>query len=405
MTRRFKIEIGLWLVFVVVFCTAMTQVFGMFAFLGVAWLAICGLATTAWVAYAARRLAPSSYQRVRAAALTVVFVLVPVLAFGWFGTEVLAVYGYVLFLGLPALLGFLAPLVFVGLTGSSMVTGRESVGLALVAGLILCSSLLVIGVEGLICLAMAMPLVLGGAVAGSLLGWLFLWVMRGTRQRCGALVLLVLTPCLMGVEAYVLPPPPVFEVRTEVVVDAPPEVVWEHVVSFAELPPPTDWLFDTGIAYPLRAEIDGEGVGAIRRCVFSTGALPITVWDPPRRLAFDVVDTPPPLEEWNPLHEVHPPHLEGFMVSERGEFRLEPLTGGGTRLVGTTFYRHSLWPARYWEVWSEFILHRIHLRVLRHIAREAAASVAADHHSSSTSSEQNPGPMARSTPGEPAGGR
>jgi hypothetical protein len=32
-----------------------------------------------------------------------------------------------------------------------------------------------------------------------------------------------------------------------------------------------------------------------------------------------------------------------------------------------TWYKHGLWSASYWQIWSDFIIHRIHMRVLRHI--------------------------------------
>ena len=110
------------------------------------------------------------------------------------------------------------------------------------------------------------------------------------------------------------------------------------MVKFAELPPPTEMIFKSGIAYPVRAEIRGCGPGAIRHCVFSTGPFeePIEVWDEPRRLEFSVTSNPAPMEEWTPYHEIHPPHLAGFLVSRRGRFLLTPLPGGRTRLEGTT---------------------------------------------------------------------
>ena len=45
----------------------------------------------------------------------------------------------------------------------------------------------------------------------------------------------------------------------------------------------------------MKARIEGEGVGAIRYCSFSTGDFvePITAWEKPHRLAFDVVKNPP----------------------------------------------------------------------------------------------------------------
>jgi hypothetical protein len=130
-----------------------------------------------------------------------------------------------------------------------------------------------------------------------------------------------------------------------------------------------------GVAHPVRATIEGAGPGAIRRCVFSTGAFvePIEVWDEPRRLAFGVTEAPPPMEEWTPWGGLDAPHLRGFLVPSFGEFLLERAPDGGTRLVGTTRYRHHLWPSAYWRLWADFAIHRIHLRVLEHVRREAEA--------------------------------
>jgi hypothetical protein len=153
-------------------------------------------------------------------------------------------------------------------------------------------------------------------------------------------------------------------------IDAPPERVWDHVVSFSDLDTPQEWVFTTGIAYPLRARIEGAGVGAVRHCEFTTGAFvePITAWEPPWRLAFDVVQQPPSMEEWSPFADVHPPHLvNGTFESVHGEFRLSALPDGRTRLEGSTFYRMSMFPQPYWQVWSDGLLHAIHRRVLRHI--------------------------------------
>jgi hypothetical protein len=186
----------------------------------------------------------------------------------------------------------------------------------------------------------------------------------------GILVLLIIyPPAVMCAEYVAAPEPPVFAVRTAVDIDAPPAAVWRNVVSFSELPPPTEWIFHTGIAYPIRASIEGSGPGAIRRCEFSTGPFiePIRIWDEPRLLQFAVTENPAPMEEWTPYRKIHPAHLDNFLVSRKGQFLLTPLPGGRTRLEGTTWYVHNLWPAGYWQVWSDFIIHRIHQRVLSHI--------------------------------------
>ena len=160
-------------------------------------------------------------------------------------------------------------------------------------------------------------------------------------------------------------------------IDAPPDVVWRHVIAFSEMAPPTEWIFRTGIAYPVRARLVGNGVGAIRHCEFSTGAFvePITAWEPGRRLAFDVAAEPPPMHEWGLGGALHPPHLDTLLRSRRGEFRLIARPDGGTRLEGRTWYELRAAPTMYWQLWSDAVIHRIHRRVLAHIARQSRSGV------------------------------
>ena len=80
-----------------------------------------------------------------------------------------------------------------------------------------------------------------------------------------------------------------------------------------------------------------------------------------------------------PHKNVYPKHLDNFLVSRKGQFLLEPLPGGRTRLEGTTWYTHNLWPAEYWQVWSDFMIHRIHERVLVHIKKLAETSPGSIH--------------------------
>jgi hypothetical protein len=88
--------------------------------------------------------------------------------------------------------------------------------------------------------------------------------------------------------------------------------------------------------------------------------------------AIGQADQPEPLKEWSPF-DIHPPHLDHYLVSRRGQFRLVRLPDGRTRLEGTTRYTNRMWPAAYWHVWSDAIIHRIHLRVLNHVKDLAEA--------------------------------
>jgi len=168
--------------------------------------------------------------------------------------------------------------------------------------------------------------------------------------------------------------PPVWSVSTTVEIAAPPDTVWNSVVTFRDIGGEHEWPFRCGIACPMRATIQGSGVGAVRHCEFTTGPFvePITVWDEPRLLAFDVTSQPEPMEEMGIFGPIDSPHLHDTLVSKRGQFLLEPLDGGRrTRLTGTTWYSHTLAPTFYWKAISDAIIHRIHLRVLRHIRAKA----------------------------------
>ena len=44
-----------------------------------------------------------------------------------------------------------------------------------------------------------------------------------------------------------------------------------------------------------------------------------------------------------------------------------------TRLEGTTWYTNRMWPSAYWKLWSDEVIHRIHLRVLDHIRERSEA--------------------------------
>jgi len=186
-------------------------------------------------------------------------------------------------------------------------------------------------------------------------------------------VAILIVPLTMGLDPNIEDEPPVLVVRSSLEISAPPELVWQKVIAFSEISEEREWLFRTGIAYPVRATLQGRGVGAVRRCEFSTGAFvePIQVWDEPKLLRFGVTENPAPMEELTPYGHIETAHLRGYFVSHQGQFELTRLSGDRTRLTGTTWYTDRVWPSGYWQLWSDYIIHRIHMRVLQHIQSDA----------------------------------
>jgi Polyketide cyclase / dehydrase and lipid transport len=284
-----------------------------------------------------------------------------------FSASFLSSYGLGLFVGMPFCLGMVSVLIYGyherRTFGQSLLVCAYSI---VIAG----AALLLVAFEGLICLIMAAPLALALSLLGGMVAHVVLrnawWRQDSDKLICAAILAI---PTLIGAEHLSAPEAPLLCVKTAIEVKAAPETVWRHVVSFSDLPSSRDWLFHLGIAYPIRAEIRGQGVGAVRLCEFSTGPFvePIEVWDEPHLLKFSVTKNPAPMEELTPYREVHPPHLDGFLVSQEGQFLLTKNSDGSTHLEGTTWYQHHLWPAGYWQIWSDFIIHRIHKRVLLHV--------------------------------------
>lgn len=280
----------------------------------------------------------------------------------------LSQYGSSLFLGSPFIGGLT-----VGYLYNRQPRARPSTAAAVILALLLTGGvMLLLALEGIICLLLAAPIALTLAVPAAYLGKRLARLDR----TAPAVMIAILSLPLLGMAEAGAGQRPVRRVTTVVEIQAPPDTVWRSVITFPELPPPRAWPFRLGIAYPTTATIEGIGVGAVRRCTFSTGSFiePVTTWDAPHRLAFDVTEQPPPMVETSLYPEINAPHLVDGLITHRGEFLLTPLASGGTRLEGSTWYEIRMFPQLYWGFWSDLIIGEIHLRVLDHIKRISEAA-------------------------------
>ena len=279
-------------------------------------------------------------------------------------------YGWSLFVGLPILVSTLSAFLWCLEPSRSF---RSAYGIAFLSVLLLGIMLLFIAIDGLVCLAMALPLAAALCLPGAALGR---YLARRASSRRGTSTLpclfIALFPGVAGFDAATQSSPQMRAVRTSVLIRAPADQVWQAVTAFPPITTPPAGIFRFGFAFPIRAHISGAGVGATRHCTFSTGSFvePITAWEPPTLLSFDVTSSPEPMQEFSPYRDFHAPHLNHYMVSRRGEFRIRQ-AGADVILEGTTWYTHSIAPQWYWGPISDYIIHRIHERVLTHIKKVA----------------------------------
>src|SRR5262249_29227411 len=185
-------------------------------------------------------------------------------------------------------------------------TEKLVVGARLLGGI----ALLAFALEGVLCLIVAWPLVFGTAFVGGLLGRaIALHSRRPPRQALSSLALL---PLAFAAER-VLPATVQFDTEARIQISAPPELVWKRLLRTDLSEEPVSLPFRLGVAYPVRGEVIGEGVGAIRLGEFSTGKVveKITEWIPNRKLAFVMFNQPPAMRELSPYANVHAPHVMG----------------------------------------------------------------------------------------------
>src|SRR5262249_41871168 len=133
-------------------------------------------------------------------------------------------YGLGLFVGLPFGLGLMAALLY-GYHQPRRL--GECLGVALLATSFLGLALLLVAVEGLICILMAAPIGMALALLGATLGYV---IQRRGGHTAGTTAILpailLMLPAIMGAQSASRERPPLFAVVTAIDVDAPPEAVW-----------------------------------------------------------------------------------------------------------------------------------------------------------------------------------
>jgi hypothetical protein len=287
------------------------------------------------------------------------------------------VYGFGLFVAVPFFVGFFSVAVYLRFSRRALwpcLTIAAATALAMALGF------LALGWEGLLCIVAAASLVLPIVLIGALAAYLVISPAGPITPLPAAGVVLLLLFGGLAAERRVELVAPVFMVQDSLDIAASADDVWATIINLNQLRPPSDWILRSGVACPERVELRGDGVGARRVCTLSTGPMEevITKWEPGRRLSWDVMSTPPPLREVNPISQPDPPHLHGFYKSLRGEFELDASSGNVTRVWRRTWYQHNLYPAVYWRLWCDLIARRAHQYVLGEVKALAEQPRAAE---------------------------
>lgn len=279
-------------------------------------------------------------------------------------------YGYAMFISTPLLIG--GVVAFMANRDRDIGPGRTMTEVS-VSLLFAGAALLAVALEGVVCIVMAAPL-----------AWIMAWIgaaigrplARAARSRGRTLVMSVALLPGMFVMEQVIPATAAFEDSRSVVVEATAADVWPAVLQMRQIEAEPPLPFRLGLAYPVRGEVIGEGIGAKRFGHFSTGTATerVTEWAPERALGFDIISEPATLRELSPYANVHAPHVDGYFRSVHARILLTPLEGGRTRLTLDTTHELDLQPSYYWLPMVRWVVRENKARVLAQMKAQAEAA-------------------------------
>jgi uncharacterized protein YndB with AHSA1/START domain len=208
--------------------------------------------------------------------------------------------------------------------------------------------------EGVICLIIVSPLLIGFIVGGTFAG-------RAMFKKNNRTLNMSVIIMLMAIFVFDSISKHHYEnkVADTMLINAPPAEVWKHVVAFKRIKEQNKfWLFKIGLPSPVESTVDGYYLGSKRKCIFSNGYVfdeKIVTYDENRNLTFDITDQP------------RDPEIMGHLDLLRGQFLLKDNGDGTTTLTGNSWYRLYVFPVWYYDMWAESITRNVHIRVMEHI--------------------------------------
>ncbi|MBI1841636.1 MAG: SRPBCC family protein [Verrucomicrobia bacterium] len=241
------------------------------------------------------------------------------------------------------------------------------------AAVIFLVACLVIAWEGLICVVLWLPLALVLSSVGAGLAMILQLLLPTDRSKNLCVAIVACAPFFSApIESLHASPRQLRTVRTDIVIDASAEKVWEQIRSVPRIQPrEQSWSMSHALGFPLPVEatIEGQGVGAVRHARFEGGVLfieTITEWQAPRKLAFSIVaDTAriPPT-----TFDEHVTIGGDYFDVLRGAYEIEPLGPERVRLHLSSVQRLSTGFNFYAGLWTEWLmgdLQRYILRIIR----------------------------------------
>jgi hypothetical protein len=220
--------------------------------------------------------------------------------------------------------------------------------------------------EGVVCAALAFPLVLVSMLIGVGLGLLLRTLIRPGHSFTTNCLIVLAAPVLVFGSNH-LEMKSFARVRTQSVtttmhLQATPQEVWSSIQSLDKVEGRKPILMYLGLPVPQKCVLQGTAVGSKRTCYFDQGFIEETIleWDPPRRMRLLVDRTNMPGRHW--------------LDFDDAEYELKG-DGGGTVITRVTTIRSNLNPAWYWAPFESWGVESEHQYIFSDLASRFSAKV------------------------------
>jgi hypothetical protein len=228
---------------------------------------------------------------------------------------------------------------------------------------------MVVAWEGSICIAMFAPIAMLMSSIGGVIGGLCARDLGSRGLRNSSLVFAMVLPFFVGpIGQRYFVHDDLRTVATSIDINAPAAIIWqniERVPSIHSDELPHSWSRRIGFPAPDEATLSYEGVGGVRHATFAGGVLLIETvdkWEPDHRLAFSIhAETERiPATTLDEHVRLGGPYFDVL----HGEYELEPLPNGSTRLHLASRHRVTTDFNWYAELWTDAVMSDIQNSIL-----------------------------------------
>ena len=231
-------------------------------------------------------------------------------------------------------------------------------------------TMFLIGLEDFLCL-----FILAGPffILGTIGAFIYRLVQINRQKNKGKLLTIILIPFLFApVEEYLKSPSVTFEIESEVIISAAPEMIWNNIVevrTIRENEYSSGFFNDIGIPRPISANVDRKEIGGQRTGNFEGGLKffeTITKYEPDKIISFDIRIDPKSVRP-----NVFDQHvLSGnYFTFVNATYELTPLSNGQVKLKLLSNYQLTSTINFYGKFWGDLILRDFQDRLLEVIEK------------------------------------